>query len=341
MSDLSGQALRCHLLQRTLGKHAPAPHLSAKDGGHVTKLLVIAGLVAMMVGAWLAWPAKRLTPGALLARYADPLPAPVGAMHVYHLGHSLVGQDMPAMLAQMAGHAYHSQLGWGASLQQHWQGDVPGMGAENATAAHRPAHDAVGSGDYDAIVLTEMVALRDAIAYHDSARALARWAVLARDARADVRLYLYETWHRTDDPAGWEARIAADGPALWQGELLAGAMADPKVGVIHVIPGGPVLAEVARQIAAGKVPGMTSRDDVFAQTDGKVDTIHLGDAGNYIIALTHYAVIYHRSPVGLPHALLRADGTPMAPMSQPTARALQEVVWTVVSGYSFSGVPKG
>jgi hypothetical protein len=111
-------------------------------------------------------------------------------------------------------------------------------------------------------------------------------------------------------------------------------MADEGFGTIYVIPGGPVLAAVV----AGDVPGLASRDDLFAKDDAVVDTIHLSDVGNYIIALTHYAVLYQRSPVGLPHDLTLADGSPMAPMSQETARALQEVVWQVVSGYPFTGI---
>ena len=307
----------------------------------MTKLLVIMGMAGLLAAAWLFWPAKRLSADELLARYATPLPAPEGPLRVFHLGHSLVGRDMPAMLAQLAGHAHNSQLGWGASLQQHWTGDVPGMAEENAGAAFRGAAEAVDSGEYEAIVLTEMVELRDAIAYHDSPAALARWAARARKARPDVRLYLYETWHRTDDPAGWEARIAADGPALWQGTLLAQAMAQPDVGTIHVVPGGTVLAAVAAEIAAGKVPGVATRDALFASVEGGVDPIHLSDLGHYVIALTHYAVLYHRSPVGLRHDLQRADATPMAAMSQATARALQEVVWRSVSGYPFSGVSGG
>ncbi|MGL4319687.1 MAG: hypothetical protein ACRCS3_02395, partial [Paracoccaceae bacterium] len=86
--------------------------------------------------------------------------------------------------------------------------------------------------------------------------------------------------------------------------------------------------------------GLRGRDDLFAVVDGKVDTIHLNDTGHYIIALTHYAVLYHRSPVGLPHDLMRADGTPMAPLSQETALALQEVVWQVVSGYPLTGIAR-
>ena len=39
------------------------------------------------------------------ALYAVPLNPPDAALNVYHLGHSLVGRDMPAMLAQLAGAA--------------------------------------------------------------------------------------------------------------------------------------------------------------------------------------------------------------------------------------------
>ncbi|MGL5008887.1 MAG: hypothetical protein ACRC6I_03335 [Paracoccaceae bacterium] len=294
--------------------------------------LILAAAMVAGLAYWMLAAPKRLPPDELAARLAVPAPPVAGPVPVYHLGHSLVGRDMPAMLAQLAGHEYASQLGWGASLNQHWAGDVPGFAEENASVAFRAAGEALDSGDYGAVVLTEMVELKDAIRYHDSAAALARWAGRARAANADVRLYLYETWHHTDDPAGWEARIAEDGPALWQGVLLAEAMAEDGVGNIYVIPGGPALAAVAARIEAGEVPGMASRDDLFS------DTIHLSDWGNYVIALAHYAVIYHRSPVGLPHDVMRADGTPIRPLSPEAALALQEVVWRAVSGYPFTGV---
>jgi hypothetical protein len=303
--------------------------------------LTILAACAALVLAWYGTRPARLSATDLALRYTVPLPAPMGPMPVYHLGHSLVGRDMPAMLAELAGHDYASQLGWGASLQQHWTGDVPGFAAENASPAFRAAGAALDSGDYGAVVLTEMVELRDAIRYHDSPAALGRWAARAGAANPAVRVYLFETWHPTDDPAGWAARIAADGPALWQGILLAGAMADTEVDTIHVIPGGPVLAAIADAIAAGRLPGVASRDDLFARgAEGQLDTIHLNDLGNYVIALTHYAVISHRSPVGLSHQLHRADGTMMMPLDPVAARVMQEVVWTVVTGYPFSGVAK-
>jgi hypothetical protein len=310
------------------------PHL--RDAGEMMakSLIAVLFLVFVAVMVWRNMHARPLTDQALVARYAVPMAAPTGPMTVFHLGHSLVGRDMPAMLAQMAGHDYASQLGWGASLKQHWQGDVPGFAEENATTAHRPAKD-MDTGRYGAVVLTEMVELRDAMRYHDSGRYLADWAARAGDAGA--RVYLYETWHRLDDPAGWLERIDVDQTALWE-MILRQAMGRSDV-TIHVIPGGQVMAAVVRRIEADEVPGLTSRADLFAKgADGVVDQIHLNDVGNYVIALTHYATLYHRSPVGLPYALNRADGTAMQPLDADAARIIQQVVWDVVTRYPATGV---
>ncbi|MFT4150834.1 MAG: hypothetical protein QM656_11620 [Paracoccaceae bacterium] len=265
-----------------------------------------------------------LPPAELAARLAEPLPPPAGPMRVFHLGHSLVGREMPAMLAAMRpGHVSHSQLGWGASLAQHWTGKVPGFAAENAHPDFRPAGAALASGDYDAVILTEMVELRDAIRWHDSADHLARWSERARQGRPDVRLYLYETWHRRDDPAGWAARIATDRPALWEAALLAPAMARPATGKIHVIPAGQVLAAAAAAIDAGRVPGMSAGDALFS------DDIHLSAAGLWLVALTHHAVLYHRLP--------DPGGLPLPPGAET---ALRGIVWQTVLADPATGIPE-
>ncbi len=307
---------------------------------------MLALAVATLAGGlwWLQQPRspKPLEAEALAARLAVPVPAPTGKMATYHLGHSLVGRDMPSMLAQLTGHDHASQLGWGAALKGHWTGDVPGLATENAHPFHRPAPEAADSGDYPVVVLTEMVEIRDAIRYFDSPRYLALWAQRFRKARPDARIYLYETWHRLDDPEGWLTRLDADGTRYWEGTLLAGALARDGVGPIHVIPGGQVMAATVRAIEAGQVPGLTRRDDLFAKDDGGVtDTIHFNDHGAYLMALTHYAVILHRSPVGLPHDLTRADGRPMTPMSADTASALQRIVWDTVLRYGRTGISSG
>lgn len=284
------------------------------------------GLGAMIAARF--WPASGQVPPQLA-----PLPAPKDPLKTYHLGHSLVGRDMPAMLAQMAGHEYHSQLGWGASLKDHWQGTVNGFAEENSHPAHRPAREALGSGSYDAVIFTEMVELKDAIRYHDSATMLANWANLARKANPDVRLYLYETWHRLDDPAGWLTRIDTDFSTLWQDQVLGPAIA--RSGPIYIIPAGQTLAAAVRMAEAGALPGIPDRKAFFT------DDIHLSDLGNWLVALTHYATLYHRPPAGLSAQLTRADGSLATPLPPDTARKLEELVWQTVSGYPLAGVSKG
>lgn len=310
----------------------------------------MAALTALAGGGGLLWRSRTprpVSPEDLAARFARPLSPPGAGLVVHHLGHSLVGRDMPAMLEQLAhaagfvGHSHSSQLGWGASLRQHWEPDepVPGFETENAHPRHRPSREALAEGHIDALVLTEMVEIRDAIRYHDSARYLALWAQAARAANPDTRIYLYETWHRLDDPQGWAARVAADLPRHWQGDILRAALGHEGSGDIRIIPGGQVLAAVIAAAGAGQIAGLSGAEDFFARTpEGAVDPIHLGDLGAYVIAAAHFATLYHASPEGLPHRLALADGSPADPLPDPAAEDVQRVVWQVVTGYAGSGV---
>lgn len=280
----------------------------------------------------------------LESRLAAPLAAPAGPLTVFHLGHSLVNRDMPAMLAQLAGdgHRYESQLGWGTTLKAHW-GDEPinGFDTENAHPRFRPAHEAVDSGDYDAIVLTEMVEIRDALRYFDSPVYLQRWVGAALSARSDVRVYLYETWHPLDDAEGWLNRLDADLQRYWLDGLAKPALAKlPPDARLHIIPAGQVLAQFVRTVeATGGVGNITDRTDLFARnTDGSPDQIHLNDLGNYLVALVHYAVLYHQSPVGLPNDLRRGDGTLANAPAPETAQLMQETVLEVIRRMPMTGV---
>lgn len=262
--------------------------------------------------------------------YQDPLLAPDGPLSVYFIGHSLVSRDMPAMLAQLAGEGHHSasQLGWGAELQAHW-GDIELEGVDR----DREAHEAVESGDYDVLVMTEKVSIESSIKYHDSWYYLAEWAAKAEAANPDIRLYMYETWHGLNVEEGWLARLDSDLEKNWEGEIIDRALATGRFErPIHVIPGGQVMARVARGIEAGEIEGLTSRKDLFK------DNIHFNSLGAYLMALTHYAVLYGRSPVGLPNNLVDAKGEAVPMPSAAAARRMQELVWEVVTGYARTGV---
>ncbi len=290
------------------------------------------------------WTLTRPPSAASVRARLTALPPPAKPLNVFHLGHSLVNQTMPAMLAQLSpqGHRYDSQLGWGTTLQAHW-GDAPinGFEAENDHPRFRPAHEAVASGDYDAIVLTEMVEIRASIRWYESPRYLAKWAELALRGRPDVRLYLYETWHPLDDPEGWLTRLDRDLDRYWLSRVLGPALKDlPPTAQIRVIPAGQVLAAFVREVEArGGVGNVRDRTDLFQRAaDGTLDTIHVNDLGNYLVALVHYAVLYQADPVGLPAALNRADGSPADAPDPDVARLMQETTRSVVFSLGLSGL---
>jgi hypothetical protein len=285
--------------------------------------------------------AKPLDQAAFDALYKNPATVAPGPQRVFHIGHSLVGRDMPAMLAQLAGqgHHYDSQLGWGTTLKAHWDPDEPinGFEAENAHPRYRDAHQAVDSGDYDALILTEMVEIRDAIKYFDSPTYLRHWLEAGWAANPDLRIFLYETWHQIDDPEGWLTRLDRDLTLYWEDGVLRpalGGLDTPRP--VYIIPAGQVMARFARALDdSSGVDGIATYGDLFT------DQIHLNDLGSYLVALTHYAVLYQRSPVGLPHDLSRADGTPADAPGPQTARLMQEIVWDVVTAEPNTGVPRG
>ncbi|QIE44579.1 hypothetical protein G5B38_02995 [Pseudohalocynthiibacter aestuariivivens] len=305
----------------------------------------LAALSIVLVASWRGLRSNLPSAEVVAAAYSVPLPAPADPLRVFHLGHSLVGRDMPAMLAQLAGdgHQYDSQLGWGTSLKEHWEPDAPinGFETENAHPHFRDARDAIGSGDYDAVILTEMIEIKDAIKYHESAAYLGKWAALARQASPAPQLYLYETWHNLDDPKGWLTRIDADLSNHWENALLLQILEpDAAHSPMRVIPAGQVLARFVRSVEAmGGMVAMQGREDLFQRRDdGTLDTIHLNDLGVYLVALTHYAVLYHRSPVGLPYQLKRADGSAADAPELQVAELMQQTVWEVVTGYPKTGV---
>lgn len=273
------------------------------------------------------------------------LEAPTAGLDVYHLGHSLVGRDMPAMVEQLAGaagfaeHGHASQLGWGTSLRSHLgpNAEIAGFAEENAHPRHRPAREALTSGAYDALVLTEMVELRDALRYHDGAESFRTWTELARDARPGLRVYLYETWHELDDLAAWLERLDRDPSELWEGELLAPTWSAGHP--VHVIPAGRVLARLARELdARGGVDGLPDVQALFQRDEaGELDRIHLNDLGHQLVALVHVAVLYQVSVRDLPHDLLRADGSAATAPSEAAARLMREVVDEVVGEVTTTG----
>jgi hypothetical protein len=284
------------------------------------------------------------------ALYEAPLSAPSKGLRVFHLGHSLVNRNMPDMLRQFAeakglDHRFESQIGWGTPLKSHWEPseEIFGFEKENAHPRYRDVSEALTSGNYDALILTEMVEIRDAIEYFDSADYLHKFASLAREGNASTRVYLYETWHNVNDPEGWRTRLEKDRRRYWEDGILRPALAyDEPPLPIYVIPVGQVFAEVARQIEAGTLEGLEAAEELFARDEkGALDPIHVDHLGNYIAALTHFAVLYHISPEGLGAEVNLYDENVTFSVTKETLKEkLQQVVWDVVKADPLTGIAK-
>jgi len=100
---------------------------------------------------------------------------------------------------------------------------------------------------------------------------------------------------------------------------------------VFITPTGPALLALNDSIQAGTVPGITSVQQLYG------DRIHLNADGNYLNGCVHFASLYKRSPVGLPHGY---DGSGL---TAEQAAIFQRTAWDVVRAYprtTLSGVPR-
>lgn len=266
-------------------------------------------------------------------------------VRVLFVGHSLVNQDMPAMARAVAASVgvdftYDVQLIDGGSLEVNWNQ------AERATGVR--AREALATGGYDTVVLTEAVNLDDHLRWSEPATHAARWYALAREHRPDVRLFFYETWHHRSEPRharglpllpsrlSWREHLDAD-LGKWE-HIVDGAEREyavahpsaPPLGV-HIVPGGQALAALVDAIRAGQVPGVQDEGALF--TDG----VHLTDLGNYFIALVQVRTLTRAELEHATGSVTRADGQAVV-LPPATAQSLARIASRAVRLYPRSGV---
>lgn len=192
-------------------------------------------------------------------------------------------------------------------------------------------------GDYAVLVLTERVSLPGPMEYHNSKGEALRWfnhAWQNGDAGRGAETILYATWvdikGDQKDPEGhlsWRERLLLESRRWMQ--ILDYVNSNRAQGTppMRLIPGTLIFLDVYDQIAAGTAPGLNDISDLFS------DDIHLNDAGSYLIALAHYAVIYGRDPRGLPNKV----GLTTPPSSE-IAAWMQDLVWRIVTTTKGTGI---
>jgi hypothetical protein len=101
---------------------------------------------------------------------------------------------------------------------------------------------------------------------------------------------------------------------------------------VFVVPVGQAVIALREKIIAGEAPGLSKQSDLFTDPIG-----HATPPLQLLAAYCHFAVIYRRSPVGLPvpKVMPRAKG-PLR--EEKLNRLLQELAWSAVTQHPLSGV---
>jgi hypothetical protein len=301
--------------------------------------LLAAGLIAARA-IWRLPPTRFFPPPRLSPTAANgELLAPVPRARVLFVGHSLINREMPAMLREIAASrgcelSFDVELRSGAILQHGWAGNLPIDGVR--------AREALSTGAYDTLVLTEAVDLDDMLRWMQPAEYAGRYQQLAVAHNPAIRVFLYETWHDrelvrhtwygTARKERWREFLDED-LGKWE-SIAVGAAARAGQPRMSIVPAGQALARLNDAIAAGEVPGITSAAALFA------DSIHLTPLGNYFIALVQFAAIHRRSPVGATSSPLDAQGRRLQ-VPDAAAAAMQRIAWAAVTDYAWSGMRAG
>ncbi len=99
--------------------------------------------------------------------------------------------------------------------------------------------------------------------------------------------------------------------------------------VVYVVPVGQAVISLRERIIAHQAPGLTRQWDLFSDELG-----HPKPPLTILMGWCHYAVIYRRSPLGLPAPKELQAG----PASEALNRLLQELAWDAVCHHPLSGV---
>jgi hypothetical protein len=98
---------------------------------------------------------------------------------------------------------------------------------------------------------------------------------------------------------------------------------------VHIAPVGQAVIALREKIIAGQAPGLKEQNDLFTDPIG-----HAKAPQAALVAYVYYALVYQRSPVGLPIPGVLAK----APEAEKLNRLLQEIAWQAVTQHPQSGI---
>jgi hypothetical protein len=278
--------------------------------------------------AVLSWSATPVT-----AADAPVAGAPPKGLRVATAGHSF-HTWMPGLLKGMAaaagitGHEIATVQGIGGSrVIQHWE--LP-----NDKNKIKPVLEA---GKADVLTLSPIY-LPDP--------GIENFVTLGLQHNPALRITVQEFWVPFDDPALWATRgkgVKIDRDTKTMEQLRAAHAAyfedmdklvrelNAKVGkrAVFVVPVGQAVLALREKVIKGECPGVSKQSELFTDPLGHIHA-HIMALASYC----HFAVIYQRSPVGLPVPTSLAK----LPEAEKLNRLLQELAWEAVTQHPLSGV---
>ena len=269
-----------------------------------------------------------------VARGEETAPPPVG-LKVLTAGHSF-HVWMPPLVADMAkaaGIQGHEQLAissiGGSKVIQHW--DLP--------PERNKAKPVLLAGRADLFTMAPTF-LPDP--------GIENFVRLGLEHNPRLRFTLQQNWVPYEDPELWLQPVkprTLDRDTLTLPQLRA--KHDPYFKLIEdhvrdlnqripaakiaVVPCGEAVLALRAKVIQGAAPGVRTQNELFTDVLG-----HPGPQIRVLSAYCHFAVLYRRSPVGLPVPGQLAK----LPEAAKLNRLLQEIAWQVVVAHPLSGVDK-
>jgi hypothetical protein len=266
-------------------------------------------------------------------KLAEPI---TKGLRVFTCGHSfhVWVPGIVAELCKSAGISDHVQLGvssiGGSRVIQHW----------DIAPDRNKAKDALKTGRVDVLTLSPIF-LPDP--------GIEKFTSLALEHNKDIRVVVQPIWLRWDIYEPTTKRPAkVDHNAITGEELRKRHEVhfqrmdqhirelNQKYGktVLYVAPAPQAVIALREKIIAGQAPGLTVQEDLFTDELG-----HGKPPLMALVAYCDYAVIYRRSPVGLPvPAVLKK--AKLGGQEESLNRLLQELAWNAVLQHPLSGVQR-
>lgn len=260
----------------------------------------------------------------------DQTPSPPG-VRVFFASHSLMWY-VPEPLGKMAeaagikGHKLVGLQSLGASKTiQHW----------NLPDDKNEAKKALKTGEVDVFVMSP-------ISFPDEG--VENYVKLGLEHNPNIRFIVQVSWgggdiDNQDFPKGAFDNVDKEKTAdqlkgLYERNIKAGeAQADAinkKYGngkkIVALVPSAQAMVALRTKIANKEWPGLTKQGELF------VDPVHPSAPMEALNAYLHFAVLYGRTPVGLPMPAMLKNAKREA-WDEKFNRSLQELAWDTVTSY--------